>query len=169
MAASCSGEQFPEPRTAQSARRAHGNVPRAMAKLTGKDLRAPHGDRTAVRCPRQDAGVNVAEWTNKRTGWSRVAAGACGGGCRQDLGGSGEGEHRWKGSWAPLTEDWDPQPWRGRSGFVRYPDGGRGRGALLYSQGSADWEKSVAASRDDHGGENGARFARLVQRTSICW
>ena len=58
---------------------------------------------------------------------------------------------------------------RGRSGFARQPDGGRGRGALLYSQGSVDWGESAAASRDDYGGENGARFARLVQQTSICW
>jgi hypothetical protein len=60
-------------------------------------------------CPRRDAGVNVAEWMNRRTGWSRAAAGARGGGCRQDLGGSSAGEHRWKGAWAPLTEDRNPQ------------------------------------------------------------
>jgi hypothetical protein len=110
--------------------------------------------------------VNVAEWTNKRTGWSRVAAGACGGGCRQDLGGSGEGEHRWKGSWAPLTEDWDPQPWRGRSGFVRYPDGGRGRGALLYSQGSADFGDPIPpAGSDSIGGVPvTTRYRRILLR-----
>jgi hypothetical protein len=40
-------------------------------------------------------------------------------------------------------------PWRGRSGFVRYPDGGRGRGALLYSQGSADFGDPIPPAGSD--------------------
>jgi hypothetical protein len=88
---------------------------------------------------------------------------------RPDLGGSGASEHRWKGARAPIAGDRNPRPCMLGLGLRVNLMEERGRGALLYSQGSADWEKSVAASRDDHGGENGARFARLVQRTSICW
>jgi hypothetical protein len=102
-------------------------------------------------------------------GASCAAVGARGGGCRPDRGGSDAGEHRWKGGLGTVRRRSESAAMRGRSGFACQPDGGRGRGALLYSQGSVDWGESAAASRDDYGGENGARFARLVQRTSICW
>ena len=38
---------------------------------------------------------------------------------------------------------------RGRSGFARQPDGGRGRGALLYSEGSADFGDPIPPAGSD--------------------